>query len=510
MEKMEMDAGRDDSLDPYVLLLLKLSRELESMKESKPKTVDKLKNLLANKCCVTRFSLPYKLLMRYNQAKLQIEVDDQPVLKVFPFYERVHDKDNAWKKPFLKMLKFLKYKSNSFHVSPSIETQNKIEQTVAGWIASFPDANNLISPNAVSAFLNKCVLIKKMDPDSIVQDLLSHGYVEVGYTGGVSYQLSGVEIDQNTADSARSFEEYLKFVVGRLKVIKQRPKTQQALVNFIKPFMNVMESVDPSQIVKKCPEIKFILKKLVIREFHLSIEKLSNDYVADKEKDDLTKQGYKPIRGRGRGRGRGNPLPFPLIGRGRGRGRGRSGWTGRGGRNIAGEKRSKPNKSLVDVLLKSNELFESVSTKWNAPLSPIHEEIGIARVAEWMKKKSTLFESGLVSTHRELLQQALQCNLFREQVPVQLVMERLEQSGIIRVQSNDELEYDFKAMTNLRDSEVQMKKHITADSHKMAGLMNRLELVDGTNIGKSSRGKRGRRGRGRGVGTGRKKRGRYN
>ena len=456
--------------EPYAKLLLKISKQLVSTGDSRPKTLDRLKNVL-DKCYVTRFSAPFKLLEKCRE--------NETIPKVFAFYEELKTK-NTWKKSFEKMSTFLQYKFNAFPLELDDSARSKIESRLADWIATRVTSKVVSerdNANLREQFSARCILTGKLDPATLVQVLQQNGYIGISLTGEVTYNLSGVDCGEIDSDKPKSYNEYL---VGKLRSVQELPKTEQALINAIKPFTNIIQSVEPSEMLQKYPQLKDILKKLVIREFHLEMEKCF-------QSSSVEKKGKLPVRGR-RGRGRGRP--------------------GRGGSRVFGRKRPPDinvNKPLLDVLLKSNKQIEGISSKWNAPLCPQGEEEGVRRVGEWVRNKISAFESGSVSSHHILLQQAMQCSLCRELVPVDTVVDMLQQYGIVRVEG-DRVEYDLTNVEGLEAGECEINNYLISDSHMLGGFRRKLGGVRNYETKERGRGKRRGASRSR---RGRMKRGKY-
>ena len=475
MQEMDETAVTDSSgfSEPYAMLLLKICKELESIGDSRPKSVDKLKNLLRDKCYVTRFSAPFKLLEKCCQNSVQLKADNKPVPKVFAYYEELKTNNDTWKRSFEKMYQFLQYRFNAFPLELDDCASSKIEHNLGDWIAT------RVSSKVVPAireyaklrefFIRKCVLTSQLDPSTLVHALQQDGYIGISLTGELTYNLDGVDSEETSP--------YNKYLLGKLKSIEDLPKTEQALINVVKPFTNIIQSVQPSEMVKKYPQLTHILRELCIREFHLEMGKCFQSSSDKNTNKSAVVRGRGAIRRRGRGRGR-------FIGR----------------QKAPYTQASKP---ILGVLLRSNKQIESISSKWNAPLSPQSEEEGVRRVGEWVRDKISAFEAGYVSTHNTLLQQVIQCSLRRELVPVDSVVDMLEQYGVVWVEGH-RVEYDLAKKEGLEVGESEINNYLKSDTHRLAAYRRNVESVSD----KPREWERGKR-RGRGGRRGRMKRGKY-
>ncbi|KAI6653815.1 hypothetical protein LOD99_3318 [Oopsacas minuta] len=472
--------------EPYGLLILKLCKQLESMEDCKPKTIDKLKNLLFENCYVTQFSAPFKLLTQCNDKTVQLKTGNKLIPKVFTYYECVKTGDEVWKISFHSIYEYLRHKINAFPLEIDESTYSKITSAVEDMIETM--VANKTEPQTTKnkaklreTLIRKCILTSSIDPLVLVHNLQDTGYIDISLAGEVKYNLDGIECGEFNLNTPNSYELYLLSIVSKLKIIQELPKTEQALVNVLKPFTHIIQAVQLSDIVGKYPQFKCLLKKIVKREFRLDRESWFEN------SSEIKKQSKGKVIRHGRGHGKlKKSINNQAI-----------------------------NQTRFDVLLRSNEIIEKMSRKWNAPLSPNNEEEGIRRVSEWMEGRISYFGKGNTSSSLILIQQAMQCSLYRKLIPADIIIQRLEEYGIIRVQGQGNgIEYDFTELDNLSAAEMEINNILKADANCIAAFRMKL-AIEGKHekLGRSYRGKRrsskrGMCGRGRGRGR-RSKRAKY-
>ena len=463
---------RDKFSEPYVLLLSKLCHQLECMEDSKPKSQDRLKNFLFNKCFVTQFYPPFQLLARCSGDSVQLKVGDQSVPKKFYYYEPVSTSgEENWRKSFKSLCKHLQYKTNAFPLELDDNTYAKIRKSVEDLLANEATGqvtrHNTILRNTL---IRKCILLQDLNPDALVRDLQHAGYIEISQTGEVEYFMQRVAFDENEVNS--SLELYL---MSKLKLIKDLPKTKQGLANVIKPFTHVIQSVEPGELLQKYPKMKNIFQQFAKIEFGIDPDSW---FAISNEKEKQKKYSKHKTRGR---------------------------YKGVESRNLTEANKKVERKYLLNVLLKSNEILESCSRKWNAPLSPCSLEEGVSRVAEWMEGRISYFEKGCTSNPKVLLYEALQCGLYKKLVPVDTILQKLEQYGVVCIHG-DRVEYDFTKMESFKSAEKQINDYLNSDTHSIAKFRNKLGIPENRRFISKRRGVTRGRGRGRGK---RAKRPRY-
>ena len=437
----------DTFSEPCVLLLSKLSRQLECMEDSKPKSQERLKNFLVNKCFVTQFYPPFQLLARCSKESVQLKIGEKSVPKKFDYYELVNTSgEENWRKSFGNLYKHLRYKTNAFPLNINDTAYAKMRESVQNLLAN--EAAGRVThtsrhfTNLRNSLIRKCILIQDLNPNTLVQDLQQAGFIDVRLTGEVEYHMQNVESYES--DLECSFESY---IMGKLQLIKDLPKTEQALVNVIKPFTHVIQSVEPGKFIQIYPEMKNIFQKFAKIEF-----------------------GIEPDSWLMIPSGKGKEKKFSKHKK-------RDKFKGAKSRNKTEANERIGRKYLLKVLLRSNKILESCSRKWNAPLSPCSLEEGTSRVAEWMESKISYFEKGYVSNHKALLYEALQCSLSRKLIPVDTVLQKLVQYGIVCIHG-DRVEYDFTKLDSLKSAEKQVNTCLSSDARVIAEFRNRLGIPE--------------------------------
>ena len=458
---------RDTFSEPYVLLLSKLCHQLECMEESKPKSQERLKNFLYNKCFVTQFYPPFQLLASCSEETVQLKIGDKLVPKKFYYYKPIDTSgEENCRKSFKNLYKHLQYKNNAFPLNIDETAYAKIRESVLDLFAAEATGGaahlSRHFTNLRNSLIRKCILIQDLNPNTLVRDLQQAGFIQVSQIGEVEYNMQHVESYESDLES--SIELYL---MGKLRLIKDLPKTELALVNVIKPFTHVIQSVDPGEFMQIYPKMKNIFQQFAKIEFGIEPESwLTNSSGKEKQKKfaNHKKRGkFKVEKSRNR--------------------------------TEANEKVGC--KSLLNVLLRSNEILESCSRKWNAPLSPCSLEEGASRVAEWMESKISNFEKGYVSNPKALLYEALQCGLYRKLIPADTVLQKLEQYEIICTHG-DRVEYDFTKMDSLKSAEKQVNNYLNSDARIIAEFRNKLGMPESRSVIGKRRGVTTGRGRGRG------------